>query len=282
MTGRSDDTARPPAGPRAVSESDQLDNVLARLRAEVDRPVAKPLIDEWAAVAAHAAATTGRPGWRQRKAGAPTAARKRRLATAVSAAVLLIGGASGLAWAANSSAPGDALYGLDRTLERVGIGRGGVAERLQEVRGLVEVGDVPGGLSHAGELVGEVAQGATSDASYAAEALRAAATRVASQGSEASAEVRNQVADLLTYLAENAGQVDDRKVASLAQEIAGNADPAGPEPLVSIAPADPEPPISIPPVDPGPPLSVPPDDELPSFPADPAEIDDGKPWMPVG
>jgi hypothetical protein len=37
---------------------------------------------------------------------------------------------SGVAVAANRAAPGDALYGIDRALEKIGIGAGGAQERL--------------------------------------------------------------------------------------------------------------------------------------------------------
>jgi len=251
-------SALPATGP----EHDRFGTFLTSLRAEADQPAVGPLVSEWAAAAAaHTAEAAGRPGWRQRKAGAPAMIWKRRIATALASAVLLVVGFSGLAWAADGSAPGDTLYGVDRALEHVGIGHGGAAERLIEVRSLLDAGDIAGGLSHAGELVGEQPEDVADDPSQAAEALQAAATRIAGQSDEASAEVRGQVAVLLTYLSENVGQVDGRAVAALAREIGGNEDPAGSGPPVSIPPVEPGPPVSVPPVDPpGPPTSVPPVD----------------------
>ena len=258
MKQRSDEPEPLPARPATGPEPDRLEAFLTRLRAEADHPVAGPLVSEWAAAAsAHAAEAAGRARWWQRKAGASQMIWKRRIATALSAVVLFVGGASGLAWAANGSAPGNALYGLDRALEHVGIGRGGAAERLAEIQELVETGDIPGGLSHAGESIGD--QGVVGDPSGAAEALEAAAARVAGQGSEVSAEVHAHVAELLTYLSENTGEVDGRQVADLAREIAGNDHPAGSGPPVSVPPVESGPPAGVPPADPpGPPVSVPP------------------------
>ena len=39
---------------------------------------------------------------------------------------------SGVAMAADGASPGDLLYGVDRALESVGIGAGGIDERLAE------------------------------------------------------------------------------------------------------------------------------------------------------
>ncbi len=62
-----------------------------------------------------------------------------RAAAAVVAFVLLIG-VSAIAFAAHVSIPGDALYGLDRALEAVGIGDGSVDERVVEADTLVADG----------------------------------------------------------------------------------------------------------------------------------------------
>ena len=45
---------------------------------------------------------------------------------------------SGVAMAANGSAPGDLLYGVDRALETVGIGNGGIDERIVEFETLLD------------------------------------------------------------------------------------------------------------------------------------------------
>lgn len=75
-----------------------------------------------------------------------------RAAAAVAAFVLLIG-VSAVAFAANVSIPGDALYGLDRALEAVGIGDGSVDERLVEADTLVAEGDGVEAITLLGETV---------------------------------------------------------------------------------------------------------------------------------
>jgi hypothetical protein len=263
MQEKPEDLERLGADPAAVTEPDPLEALLALMRAEAGRPAAGPLVKEWAAAAApRAAEASGRPGWGRRKAGIPIIVWKRRLATGLASAVLVVGGMTGLAWAANGSAPGEALYGLDRALEHVGIGNGGAPERLAEIRALFEAGDIPGGLSHAGEVVGAQEESPADEGANAAEALQAAAARVVEVGSEASAEVRQQVAALLTYLSENVGQVDGQQVAELARQIAGTGEGTGPPD--GVPPVEPGPPVSVPPVDPpGPPVSVPPVDTGP-------------------
>lgn len=57
----------------------------------------------------------------------------RRVAMAAAALFVLVTMSSGLAYAANGAKPGDLLYGLDLALEAIGIGDGGVEERLAEI-----------------------------------------------------------------------------------------------------------------------------------------------------
>jgi hypothetical protein len=213
------------------------------------------------------------------KSGMATSVRLRRALAATVSAVVLFGSVSGVALAADGADPGDGLYGIDRALERVGIGNGGVEERLEEARTLAGRGDVALGLRHAaaafedeaaddpsgGEVEGEgsggddigdgapgggepAGDGATSNAG---EALLAAAETVRSAGAERSQEVRDGVAALLTYLSENVGTVDGAMVAVLAQDI-GRHGPPGDRPVsppVVEPPATPtDEPIGEPPV----------------------------------
>jgi hypothetical protein len=64
----------------------------------------------------------------------------RRIAVALAAAILMIG-TSSVAIAADGANPGDALYGLDRALERIGIGAGNADERILEADALAAAGD---------------------------------------------------------------------------------------------------------------------------------------------
>lgn len=68
-------------------------------------------------------------------------ARGLRRLTTIAASVALLVALSGVAMAADSAAPGDALYGIDRALETIGIGDGGVDERLEEFDVLLEQGN---------------------------------------------------------------------------------------------------------------------------------------------
>jgi hypothetical protein len=184
---------------------------------------------------------------------------RRRAATVAVAATVVIGGTGGLAVAADGAMPGDTLYGIDRALETIGIGAGGEEERLGEADALINAGEVIHGLEHAAEALAEH-EAADSDASIA---LMEAADRVRAAGGEPSAVTRDRVAGLLSYLAENAGDVDGRQVAELAVQIGrpegrpnaspspGQADPQGPP---ADSPADPP---GLTDREPGPPDDVP-------------------------
>lgn len=163
-----------------------------------------------------------------------------RAATVTVAATVLLGGTSGLAVAADGAKPGDALYGIDRALEAVGIGAGAQQERLSEAEALIDDGEIHQGLKHAAEALEDNESGGLA----ASQALMDAADRVRAAGAAPSAVTREKVAGLLTYLAENAGDVDGRQVAELAVQIGrsnasqsrGQADPQGPP---ANSPADP-------------------------------------------
>jgi hypothetical protein len=110
----------------------------------------RPLSDEHAAaMGAQLAAAT--PPVDAGAAPPRRAARWRRRLTAIGAtatiAVVAVGGSA----AANGAAPGDALYGIDRALERVGLLDGGVGERLTEAAHLAAKGENERALVHAAE-----------------------------------------------------------------------------------------------------------------------------------
>ena len=79
------------------------------------------------------------------------------MAGTLAALVLMVSASAGVAYAANGAAPGDALYDLDRALEKVGLGDGGLKERLNEAGLLVERGRVEAGLTHAGDAIANMA-----------------------------------------------------------------------------------------------------------------------------
>jgi len=188
----------------------------------------------------------------------PLIGRLRTRAAAIVAAVLVtFGGLSGVAIAANGAAPGDALYGIDRALEAVGIGNGQSTERLHEVKALVDRGHPDRAVQHATDLV--------EDDSGAQEALLAAAERIGGFDRNTTHE---GVATLLTYLSENVGSVDGPTVADLARSIRGN-EPSGPP--EGVTPGPPEG------VTPGPPGTVIPGPPEGVFPGPPGAVIPGPP-----
>lgn len=196
-----------------------------------------------------AAPVVGAAGMRR---GSLLVSLRRRVAAIAVAAAVFVGGMSGMAVAADHSKPGDALYGIDRALEVVGIGNGKAAERLVEARALVEAGEVPRGLQHAAEAV----ETHGSDHSAASEALSKAAERVMSGGSEQSEATRLGVAGLLSHLSANVQDLDGREVAELAREIGRPDDRPGTPPSVT-PPNSPGPPDHRPVDPPGRPDSTP-------------------------
>ena len=149
------------------------------------------------------------------KRGSLLVSLRRRVAAIAVAAAVFVGGLSGVAVAADHAKPGDALYGIDRALEAVGIGNGRAAERFVEAQALFEADEAPRGLQHAAEAV----ETHGSDRSAASDALAKAAARMASDGSVQSAATRASVAGLLSYLMNNGDDFDGRQVAEFAREI---------------------------------------------------------------
>lgn len=180
---------------------DPFDRMVSELRSEADRAAFSDLTER-------AVALGSRPRLARRL--------RNRIATVAASITLAFGGLGGVAYAANGAAPGDFLYGVDRALERVGIGDGGSTERLGEVTVLIERGDTVRALQHTTEsLLGESDDSGSEEARSA---LLAAADRIAATGDTGPPV---GVADLLTYLSDNLDAVDGLKVAELARAIRG-------------------------------------------------------------
>jgi hypothetical protein len=184
--------------------------------------------DEAARSFARRAAQLTHLGTRDQMAGRPRAvpwsSRTRtyaRLAGAMAALVLMLAASAGVAYAADASVPGDPLHSLDLAMENLGIGNGGLPERLSEAGHLVQGGKVGEGLIAAAEAIS--ADGGPTDAyaRQAADALLAAAELVASSGGEGSAAVRVQVAETLRFMATTdlTGNEFGRAVSELARRI---------------------------------------------------------------
>ena len=116
-----------------------------------------------------------------------------RLATAALAVVLVIG-MTGVAVAADAARPGQALYGIDRALERIGINDGGLGERVEEANQLVVTGSPSEALDHLADSLVTMSAGA-------ADALQRAAVNVRDGGNDnPSQHVREDVASMLEWM----------------------------------------------------------------------------------
>ena len=150
--------------------------------------------------------------------------------------VLLIAGSTGVAVAADTAAPGDRLYWLDRTVENIGIGDGKADERLEEARVLVTEGQPGNALTH----VLEALDAADDDVAQARTAIDAAIEDLETAGPA----IDEQVTALLDYLSENIGQgigADGREfglgVAELARGITSDDETEVTEPPDEPAPS---------------------------------------------
>jgi len=150
--------------------------------------------------------------------------------------VLLIAGSTGVAVAADTAAPGDRLYWLDRTVENIGIGDGKADERLEEARVLVTEGQPGNALTH----VLEALDAADDDVAQARTAIDAAIEDLETAGPA----IDEQVTALLDYLSENIGQgigADGREfglgVAELARGITSDDETEVTEPAGEPAPS---------------------------------------------
>lgn len=182
------------------------------------------------------------------------------------ATIVLLAGMTGVAAAADGAAPGDALYAVDRALEKLGIGDRGADERLEEAAQLVADGDPERALEHAAETFDEAAAAGQDMAAVneARDAIADATVRVLSSAEDGSAAiVQENVAILLRYIRENLGKdvgADGREFGQGVSELARNiatSDETGetdePEGNTGISPED----VGEEQRDPGPPEGVP-------------------------
>lgn len=156
-----------------------------------------------------------------------------KIAAVVASAVVAAGGLTGLGFAADDAVPGDTLYGLDCAMERIGLGDGGVQERVREAEKLVRQGEVEKGLNHAAEALRNQA-GLDKDGEANGALVQAAnsvqnAIQTANQGE--SDQIRARVAEMLQWMSQTmaqdrAGEEGDfgQGVAERARVIAGEAE----------------------------------------------------------
>jgi len=152
---------------------------------------------------------------------------------AATVAITVVG--AGVAIAADGAAPGDALYGIDRALENVGIGAGGITERFDEVARLIDTNRVADALNHASEVLADLPQEleiAQSEIEDASDALGEAAKQISEVRSDKEAYTDTQVfrdhaAELVQFLSEQLADdqegVDGEAVAERARAFADAA-----------------------------------------------------------
>ena len=156
--------------------------------------------------------------------------KKTKLMVILASTIVALMTFAGVAYAADGAVPGDTLYGLDCALEDVGLGDGGLEERLGEAGELMDDGQVDEGLALAAEALSEEQEDLDEDGdgevseeeeSAGREALLAAAEAVLSNGSEQSLEVRTRVAEKLRWMAttELKGKEFGQAVSNLARGI---------------------------------------------------------------
>jgi hypothetical protein len=134
--------------------------------------------------------------------------------------VLMIAGMTGVAAAADAASPGHGLYGLDRALEKIGIGAGSGEERLEEASQLVAEGEARQALEHATEAF-------DGDGDEEVRIALEVAIEGVDSADEEDGTVQEKVRALLAYMSQNIGAgvgADGREfgqgVAALARDIA--------------------------------------------------------------
>ncbi len=149
------------------------------------------------------------------------------------AGLVLLFGMSGVAIASDEAAPGDALYGLDRALEAVGVNDGAASERINEARALFDHGREADAVTHVADAIEEAetdqeSAESSSEAAQAAGALRRAADSVQNNNDNPqSQEVRDGVAAMLTEMAtmfedpDFVGADFGERVSEMARSLAG-------------------------------------------------------------
>ena len=190
--------------PPGSDDAAQLGSALGAMRSLGQ---AVPSEDEVRAFAAQAAKLVP-PGEERLAARALPAAGRRRsrtrlrpaLVSAIGTIALLLVASAGVAYAANGAVPGDPLYDLDIALEKIGLGDGGLQERLLEAGRLVDKGELEAGLNHAGDAVGGLAVDEQSLRAVA-EALWDSADAAARGEGPQTAEGRGLVAERLRDMA---------------------------------------------------------------------------------
>jgi hypothetical protein len=212
-----DDVERLLTGTSNDGDLSDLRSVIDVLRAGVNDTVSESVIGEYVDATVTAALRPSERSKRSIPLPTPRHVRLLRRPAVVGfiSMLTLVVGMSGVAWAANSSKPGDSFYSLDRAFEAIGIGNGGAAERFSEIRALFDAGDLSRMLDHVTHVIPRNAIGTGS----AVVALRAAALSVPDRSTPATTETISAVSKLLDYLSENLTEVDAAEITTFAGHI---------------------------------------------------------------
>lgn len=177
------------------------------------------------------------------------------------AAIVLLAGMTGIALAADGAAPGDSLFGvdlhgIDLALEQVGIGDGGVAERLAEASALADNGNASEALAHAAAAIANA--GADEEALAGLEtAIAALSEDLPEDASDNAVAVRGNVLHMLQWMFDNSDMIGnpDAEPGAFGKGVAGLASNISPQSAdTEEAGGDGGPPEGVPG---GPPESVP-------------------------
>ena len=211
--------------PDASGELSDLAEFVEMMRSLDNNYPSESAVNRFAAEAASLARAARPPA-----AGARSSHRRSRLRWAlrpqvatVALLVLMVAGMTGVAAAADAASPGHQLYGLDRALERIGIGAGSADERLEEASQLLAEGEARQALEHATEAL---------DGDGEEEVL--IALEVAIDGVDSADEqdgnaVQEKVRALLAYMSQNIGAgvgADGREFGQGVAELARGIAPA--------------------------------------------------------
>ncbi len=217
--------------------------LMRMLRTQEARDLDQERLEGMASAAAEIARSTrpsptdraGKDGTLLRKWRKPLKKLTPKIATALGS-LLVVSGMTGVAVASDEAAPGDALYGIDRALERVGIGDGAEAERVEEAAALVGRDQAAEALEHVAQALADSEEKASrtegeaegdQSTAEAAEALEAAADELRNieEGSDHAKHVRENVANMLEYIANTErGPGFGLGVAALARNISTEDD----------------------------------------------------------
>ena len=133
---------------------------------------------------------------------------------------ILVLGMSSVAIAADGSAPGDALYGVDRILENLGIGDGGINERITESGDLMVHGAPLDALVHLDESLADADEEVTERVSERVQIHLDLAQNMINPNS---VDAQSRVASILGFLEANKGKGTGLDGNEFGQGVSDNA-----------------------------------------------------------